>query len=398
MAKNRGICPAQIHEQLGEIKAAGLLRSRRTLNSPQSTRINLDTGTLLNFCSNDYLGLASDPRLISALQEGAQEYGVGSGASPLVCGYSRAHEKLEKAVAGFCGRDRAILFSSGYLANLAIAATFTQGREDRVYLDRLNHASIIDAAMLAKSRWRRYPHADTASLQSSLKGQAKGCKLVFTDGVFSMDGDRAPLEELARLSKEFAALLVVDDAHGFGVSGKQGGGSLEELALDQQCVPLLVATFGKAIGAGGAFIAGREDLIELLVQKARTYIYSTALSPALATAALAGLDICAEESWRRERLLQLVQHFREAAARAGLPLASHLSPIQPLVLGDDYLAVAMSQALEEEGMLVSAIRPPTVPRGTARLRITFSASHSVEDVDRLVSALQHCWARRERLL
>lgn len=387
-----GLSPGQVQQQLAELKVAGLYRDRLALNTPQSGQIEISGRPLLNFCSNDYLGLANDMRMVQALQDAAEAHGVGSGASPLVCGRNQVHDQLERAVSTLCKRDRAIIFSSGYLANLSLGAVLASSKADSIYQDKLNHASIIDAARLSPAKLQRYPHKNTAVLEKKILSAGGGRKLVITDAVFSMDGDVAPLESLADVAKKAGACLVVDDAHGFGVFGDKGAGTLEEHGLGQQDVPLLVATFGKAIGCAGAFVAGREDLIELLVQKARTYIYSTALAPAMAAVALKGLELSSEEAWRREKLLQLVQYFREGLAALGLPDTGSFSPIQPIIAGDAKKAVALSQALNEQGILVTAIRPPTVPANTARLRVTLSASHSHADVDSLLESMGRCWA------
>ncbi len=379
-----------IEDRLNEIKHKGLFRRRLSISSAQSTRVDLEGKELLNFCSNDYLGLANDLRIVTAFQEAAGKYGVGSGASPLVCGRSTAHSVLEEEVARITGRDRAILFSSGYLANLAIISTLAPGRADMIFQDKLNHASLIDAAALSHAKLKRYPHRDLKALTRSLDGNIMKRKLILTDAVFSMDGDFAPLADLATISKEHNASLIVDDAHGFGVYGENGGGTLERAGLGQAEVPLMMATFGKAAGCGGAFVAGSEALIELMVQKARPYIYSTAMVPALAVAATESLRLITEEPWRRQHLQVLIERFRRQSRQAGLVLQDSVSPIQPLVVGSAKRAVDISEALLEAGILLTAIRPPTVPINTARLRITLSAGHSEEDVDILINALLVC--------
>lgn len=373
--------------ELARLREAGLYRSRRTLGGPQQVRPLVDGRRLLAFCSNDYLGLANHPDLIDALADGARRYGVGSGAAHLVSGHSEAHEMLEAALAAFTGRPRALLFSTGYMANLGVLSALA-GPGDRILADRLNHASLVDGARLSGAQLRRYPHRDMARLRA-LAGRG-GAGLIVTDGVFSMDGDLAPLPELVDLAATADALLVVDDAHGLGVLGPAGEGTRAHFGLSPEAVPVLIGTLGKAVGTSGAFVAGDADWIELLIQRARPYIYTTALPPALAWATLTALDLVRREHWRRERLAALIARFRAGAQALGLPLADSLTPIQPILAGDAATALAWSQALEAEGILVTAIRPPTVPVGSARLRVTFSAGHTDEDVDRLLVALGRC--------
>ena len=340
------------------------------------------------FCSNDYLGLASHPRLVESFQQAAREYGVGSGASHLVCGHSRPHHQLEEALAELTGRPRALLFSSGFAANTGTLTTLLQ-KGDNVFQDRLNHASLLDGGLHSGARFRRFVHNDVADLARKMDG-VEGPKLVVVDGVFSMDGDTAPLPELASLCREQKAWLMVDDAHGIGVMGAGGAGSVSAAGLDSQDVPVLMATLGKALGTGGAFVAGSDTLIEALIQQARNYIYTTAISPAVAAATLTSLQLLEEESWRREHLMTLIQRFRQGAQQLGLPLMASNSAIQPLLVGDASQAMGMSEALREKGLLIGAIRPPTVPAGTSRLRITLSASHTEAQVDRLLEELGHC--------
>ena len=381
--------------ELGRVKQAGLFRERLALTSAQAPRIRVQSTELTNFCSNDYLSLANDPRLVSSLQRSAAEYGIGSGASPLVCGRSLAHEELEKSLAELTGRDKALLFSSGYLANLAIVSTFAQSRHTSIFEDKLNHASMLDGALLSRGKLQRYPHADSAALERLLQESTQKKKLVLTDSVFSMDGDMAPLRAIASLASKYEALLAVDDAHGFGVYGAGGAGSLTELGLDQESVPLMMATLGKAAGCSGAFVAGRADLVEFLVQKARPYIYSTAMPSALAATALESLKLLADEGPRR-RLQELIAYFREQAGLKGVPLLASSSPIQPLMIGDPQQAVDLSQGLREQGFLVMAIRPPTVPQGTSRLRITLCAGHSKKDIDALLNSLSELLSARDK--
>lgn len=376
---------------LAERRASGLYRERLTLDSAQGPRVRLAGRELLNFCSNDYLGLAADPRVVESLQRAAARYGVGSGASHLVCGHSAPHRELEEALADFTGRPRALLFGSGYAANTGtLSALLEPG--DTVLQDRLNHASLLDGGLHSGARLQRFAHNDLEALERRL-ARSRGATLVVVDGIFSMDGDAAPLAELARLTRERDAWLMVDDAHGFGVLGASGAGSTEAAGLGPEDVPVLMATLGKALGTAGAFVAGGEDLVEALVQRARNYVYSTAMPPAVAAAGLTALSLVRDEHWRREHLDDLVRYFRAGAAGLGLPLAAVSGPIQPLVVGEAEAAVALSAALRERGLLVSAIRPPTVPAGTARLRVTLTAAHDRAQVDSLLEALGECWSR-----
>jgi 8-amino-7-oxononanoate synthase len=363
-------------------------RNRRTVEARRlaTTRVTVDGRECLAFCSNDYLGLAQHPAIVDAVVEGARRWGVSSGASHLVSGHTSAHRDLEDRLAEFVGRPRALLFSTGYMANLAVGAALL-GRSDRVFEDRLNHASLLDAGLTSGARFARFPHGDVHALQRRLAVPARGRTLVVTDGVFSMDGDVAPLRELAAVCRRADAVLVVDDAHGFGVNGPAGRGSVADAELSGDDVPVLMATLGKAIGTFGAFVAGGEELVETLIQRGRTYIYTTALPPALAAATIAALTIVRDEDWRRERLRAHVARFRVAARELGYSLTDSSSPIQPVLLGDEQTALALSSALQAAGIWVPAIRPPTVPRGGSRLRVTFSAAHEPADVDRLIDAL-----------
>lgn len=373
--------------QLQRFRDQHLYRYRRLLASPQGVQIRCEQGEYLNFCSNDYLGLANDPRLIRAFQEAAQRYGVGSGAAHLISGHSVEHHALEEELADFTGRPRALLFSTGYMANMGVIAALL-GRGDTVYQDRLNHASLLDGGLLSGARLRRYPHAESQTLAEWLMARGEGEALIATDGVFSMDGDLAPLPALARLAREHDAWLMVDDAHGFGALGREGRGSLEHFGLGLAEVPIVVGTLGKAFGTAGAFVAGSEDLIEFLIQKARTFVYTTAAPPALAAATRVSLRIVREEEWRRDKLRALVQRFRKGAQELGLTLMDSPTPIQPLLVGETERALRLSESLGRAGFWVSAIRPPTVPAGSSRLRVTFSATHTEQQVDSLLAALE----------
>ncbi|MDD5272786.1 MAG: 8-amino-7-oxononanoate synthase, partial [Methylovulum sp.] len=359
--------------------------SRRVIDSPQGIHLQVDGKPVINFCSNDYLGLANHPAVVQAFKAAADTYGVGSGAAHLICGHSKAHHALEEELAAFTGRERALLFSTGYIANSGDINALV-GRGDTVLEDRLNHASLLDGGLSSGAKFKRYAHADTGHLDTLL-AQATGNKLIVTDGVFSMDGDWAPLPELARTATEHGAWLMVDDAHGLGVIGQHGGGLLDYYGLDQAAVPVLMGTLGKGFGTFGAFVAGSELLIETLIQTARTYIYTTALPPAVAAATRASLHIVMTETWRRGKLAALITRFRVGAGQLGLQLLPSPSAIQPIMIGDSQQAVDVSKALLAAGFLVSAIRPPTVAQGTARLRVTLSALHDEAMVDGLLDAL-----------
>lgn len=378
--------PIDFERPLTDLRERGLYRRRRLLSGAQGIEVHGDGKPLLNFCSNDYLGLANDPEVRRALVAGAERYGVGAGASHLVCGHTAAHQQLEEELADFTCRARALLFSTGYMANLGTISALA-GRGDWVLEDRLNHASLLDGGRLSGARLKRYPHADVAGLRGLLSSCGEQGKWVVSDGVFSMDGDVAPVRELAEAAYDAGAGLMIDDAHGLGVLGPHGGGTLEHLSLSELEVPILVGTLGKAFGTFGAFVAGRRDLIEFLIQKARTFIYTTAMPPAIAEATRSALRLAREQSWRRERLRALVERFRAGAGQLGLSLTDSSTPIQGVLLGSNERAVNASDALFERGLWVTAIRPPTVPPGTARLRITFSALHDEHHVDRLLAAL-----------
>ncbi|UDL06570.1 8-amino-7-oxononanoate synthase [Marinobacter sp. CA1] len=367
---------------------AGLNRTRRLVRGPQQPSLTADDTSLLAFCSNDYLGLASHPEVCAALTTAVSDAGVGGAASHLICGHHDYHHQLEQRLADLTGRSAALFFSTGYMANLGVISALV-GRGDTVFSDRLNHASIIDGCLLSRARIQRYPHNDMDHLADRLAATS-GHKLVVTDGVFSMDGDMAPLRELAALCREHDALLLVDDAHGLGVLGERGAGSLEHLGLSEQEVPLLIGTLGKAVGTSGAFVAGSQLLIDYLVQKARTYIYTTAMPPAVAKATCAALDLVEQGLARRRHLVHLIRRFREETQALGYQLMPSATPIQPIMVGDNWTALELSRQLEDRGLLVTAIRPPTVPEGQARLRVTLSAAHTDADLDRLLTALADC--------
>jgi 8-amino-7-oxononanoate synthase len=366
----------------------GLLRRSRVLEETSGTRVVTNGRELLNFCSNDYLGLARHPKIVAAFKHAADEYGVGATAAHLVCGHQREHEVLEEELADWTRRDRALLFSSGWLANLGAMQALLDDKTVCVQ-DKLNHASLLDAAKLAGCTLKRYQHGDPESAARQLASAPDVPMLLATDGVFSMDGDVAPLRELASLCEREGASLMIDDAHGLGVVGENGAGSVIEAALTQADVPVLMATFGKALGCVGAFVAGSKDLIDGLTQFARTFVYTTAMPPALAAATRTALRLARNENWRREKLQKLIRRFRAGAQQLGLPLADSCTPIQPVVLDDSLRALRAAALLEQHGILVIAIRPPTVPKDTARLRVTFSAAHEEADVDTLLDALSN---------
>ncbi|HEX8586416.1 8-amino-7-oxononanoate synthase [Pseudomonas sp.] len=378
-----------LNARLAARRAEHLYRQRPLLQSPQGPEVVVDGKPLLAFCNNDYMGLANHPEVIGAWQAGAERWGVGGGASHLVIGHSTPHHALEEALAAFTGRPRALLFSNGYMANLG-TVTALVGQGDTVLEDRLNHASLLDAGLLSGARFSRYLHNDCASLASRLD-KAVGDTLVVTDGVFSMDGDVADLPALANAAKAKNAWLMVDDAHGFGPLGANGAGLVEHFGLGIDDVPVLIGTLGKSFGTAGAFVAGSKELIETLIQFARPYIYTTSQPPALACATLKSLELLRTEHWRREHLGALIKQFRVGAKALGLELMDSFTPIQPILIGDSDRALRFSQLLRERGVMVTAIRPPTVPAGSARLRVTLSAAHTEAHVQLLLQALEQCY-------
>ena len=369
-----------------ERTAADLARRLRTVTAATGLRIRLDGRDLLSFASNDYLGLAQDPRLIAALQSTANDFGVGATAAHLLGGHRRPHQQLEASLAEWLGYPRALLFSTGMMANIGVLSCLLQ-RGDVCVQDRLNHASLIDGARLAGAELLRYPHADLAAARRQLQARPQAAALLASDAVFSMDGDRAALGELAALCQREPATLLVDDAHGLGVLGEQGRGSVAAQGLSATEVPVLMVTLGKALGTFGAAVLGSTALIEGLIQFSRPYIYTTALPPALAAATLQSISIVRAETWRRDHLAVLIERFRSRAQAIGLRLMASATPIQPILIGDSGRAMAWSQQLEAAGFYVPAIRPPTVPDNAARLRVTLSASHSLAEVDALIEAL-----------
>ena len=376
---------AELQNELNERAAQGLLRQRRTLNSPQSPHVVVDDKSYLSFCSNDYLGLANHPQLIAALQQGAQQWGVGAGAAHLVSGHFEPHHRLEQELAAFVGKPAALLFSTGYMANLG-AVQALAGKGDTVFADRLNHASLNDAMLLSRAEVKRYRHNDMTQLAALLEQTKTGRKLIITDAVFSMDGDLAPLPELLALCEQYDAWLLVDDAHGFGVLGEQGRGSLAHCGIASERI-IYMATLGKAAGVFGAFVAAERVVIDTLVNHARSYVYTTATPPALASAVLESLQLIGQGDALREHLRKLIVQLRSGLADLPWELMPSDTAIQPLLIGGNQAALALSEGLRERGIRVAAIRPPTVPQGTARLRITLSAAHSESDVAQLIGAL-----------
>ncbi len=378
----------QLAAELADIAAAGLTRRRRVLDSPAGRIARVDGQEVLNFASNDYLGLAGNAEIAQALADGALRWGAGSGASHLVSGHLTPHDQLENEIAAFTGFERALTFSTGYLANLAVTPTLA-GRGDAVFADKLNHASLIDAMQLAKANGaevQRYPHNDVAALERQLAASNAARKVIVTDAVFSMDGDLAPLPLIFELAERHDAWLVIDDAHGFGVLGRHGEGSLAHFNLPASPRILLMGTLGKAAGVGGAFVAGSATAIEYLLNKGRSYIFTTAAPPAIACALSKSLQIIRNGDALRTNLMARIAQLREGLA--GKPLLPSATAIQPYIVGDNEAAVTLSKALWERGLWVPAIRPPTVPKGTARLRISVSAAHTAGDIDHLLSALK----------
>jgi 8-amino-7-oxononanoate synthase len=370
--------------------AQGLTRRRRLLQSPQTAHVQVDGAQVLSFCSNDYLGLAAHPALIQAMQAATASAGVGSGASHLITGHHQYHQQAEQALAQFVGLPAAVLFGNGYMANLGVVTALV-GRDDAIFADKLNHASLNDAAVLSRATLHRFAHNDTEMLEKQLGASSAKRKLVIVDAVYSMDGDVAPIPQLLALCERYDALLLLDDAHGFGVLGEQGRGVLSHFALRSPRI-IYMATLGKAAGVSGAFVAAEPVIVDYLVQNARTYIYTTASPPALAATLLTSIQVMVDEGWRRQHLQQLIAQLKQSLQLKHWHLMPSDSAIQPLVIGENQQALAVSEYLRAQGILVPAIRPPTVPKGTARLRISLSAAHSADDVTRLVQALQQAEA------
>jgi len=386
MRHGRGFSDLESH--LDDLRRRDMYRVRRNLEGPQGREVVVDGRPLLNFCSNDYLGLAGDPRIAAAFKRGIDRWGAGAGASHLICGHTTAHEELEEALAEFAGRPRALLFGSGYAANVGVInALLSVG--DFVFEDRLNHASLLDGGWISRATFCWFEHRDSADLDGKLAavGHEPTRKLIVSDGTFSMDGDPCRLDELVALAKRHGSWTMIDDAHGMGVHGANGVGLVDPERYSTADVPVLVGTLGKAFGTAGAFVAGEEPLIESLIQRSRNYIFTTAMPSAVAVATLASLAVAQSEPERRDHLAALIARFRSGTRELGLKLMPSTSPIQPVVVGDPVRALALSRVLEERGFLIGAIRPPTVPEGTSRLRVTLTAAHEVSDVDRLLESL-----------
>ena len=378
---------------LARLDEAGLRRRRRIVTTSCRPELQLAdrAAPVVAFCSNDYLGLAAEPTLASAAAGAAARWGVGAGASHLVSGHYAAHEALEARLAAFVGMDDALCFSTGYMANIGVMPALV-GRGDAIFADRVNHASLVDGALLSRAELIRYPHCDLAALEARLAASEAPRKLIVTDSVFSMDGDLAPLPELLALAEAHRAWLLVDDAHGFGVLGPQGRGSLAHFGLGSPRL-ILMGTLGKAAGVAGAFVAGSRDVIEWLINTSRSYIFTTGAPPLLAETLLTALELIEHGDARRAHLAALIARFKAGLRLSRWQLLASDTPIQPVVIGDNHETLAVSRALDAEGLWVPAIRPPTVPKGAARLRITLSAAHSVEQVDRLVAALNRLEAQ-----
>ena len=379
--------PKRLAAFVQQRKQQMLYRSRRMLETPQGAEVIVDGRPLINFSSNDYLGLANHPKVVAAFKKGVDDFGVGSGASHLVVGHSRAHHALEEQLADFVGCERALLYSSGYMANVGAINALTE-RGDVILQDKLNHASLLDGGLLSGADMKRYSHCDMAALERRLQEKVDGQVLVVSDAVFSMDGDIAPVAELAGLCSQHQAMLMIDDAHGFGVLGESGRGTWQHFSLSSDQVPIYMATLGKAVGVSGAFIAGEAELVEFLIQSSRNYIYTTAMPPATAVATSTALLMLEQEQWRREHLNKLIAQFKSELGEWASYLMPSKTAIQPLMIGDASQALIISDALLQRGFLVSAIRPPTVPSNTARLRITLTAAHTEQHISQLTSALQ----------
>lgn len=375
----------KLQSRLRQRQTQDMMRRRLTLGSAQDTEVKLGDKTFINFSSNDYLGLANHPKLIESMRQASKRYGAGSGASHLVVGHSAEHHQLEEELAEFLGTERALLFSSGFMANYGVLTSLFD-RKDLLIQDKLNHASLIDGGRASDAKMLRYAHNDLESLQRQLKHDVE-TKVIVTDGVFSMDGDLAPLEPITRLAQETKSQLMVDDAHGFGVLGESGRGTLEHFCLKQSDAAIYMATLGKAVGGYGAFVAGDEVLIESLIQFARSYIYTTAIPPAVAAVNRTGLKLIQTEPERRYTLQENIDYFKQLADEKDLPLMPSDTAIQPVVLGSNQTAVRVSKSLHERGLLVVAIRPPTVPENSARLRVTLTANHTKVHVEELIDAI-----------
>lgn len=375
-----------LQEKLDQRKDNGLLRQRRLLDSPQAEHIVANEQTFLSFCSNDYLGLANHPALISAMQKAAGEAGVGSGASNLITGHHRYHDDLERQLAQFVGLPAALLFSTGYMANIGVLGALV-GRHDAIFADKLNHACLNDGSYYSQAAFHRFPHNDVQALEALLKESTAKVKMIAVDAVFSMDGDIAPIPAYLALCEQYDAYLYIDDAHGFGVLGRHGAGSLSHFNLKSPRI-LMMATLGKAAGVAGAFVAGEQVVIDYLIQTAKSYVYSTPAPPALSAALSASVNIIEQGDDLRAHLHSLIAYFKQHLTLKKWRLLPSDTTIQPLVVGDNFQVLQLSEQLQQQGILVPAIRPPTVPVNTARLRISISAAHQIADIQQLISAIQ----------
>jgi len=378
--------PFDLSSDLNQRKQQNLFRQNQIALSPQGPLMSFAGREYLTFCSNDYLGMANHPEVVAAFKQAADEFGVGSGAAHLVNGHSRYHQELEELIAQWTGRESALLFSTGYMANIG-AVNALLNKDDAVFEDKWNHASLLDAGLLSGARFQRYLHNDVANLETRLARSEARRKLIVTDGVFSMDGDKAPLAEISKLADQYDAWTMVDDAHGIAVLGESGAGICEELNLSQQDIPVLMGTLGKGVGTAGAFVAGSKELIEYLTNFARPYIYTTAMPAAIAAATIKSIQIIQSAHEKRTHLNDLIKQFRHGAQQLGLDLMHSDTAIQPVLVGEAHTALAMSESLKQQGIMVTAIRPPTVPQGTARLRVTLSAAHTPAQVTQLLDAL-----------
>ena len=383
----------KLNQRLQNLQQQQLYRSRCVVESAQDVTLNIQGQSLTNFCSNDYLGLANHPEVKQAFKNAVDEYGVGSGASQLVTGHQKAHHALEEELAEFIGREHVLLFSTGYMANLGVVSALSE-RKDEIFEDKLNHASLIDAALLSRAALTRYPHKNIEELEKQLIKSNAENKIIISDGVFSMDGDKADLRSLINTAHKHNAILMIDDAHGIGVLGNKGQGIIGEFdgAIPELDLPIFVGTLGKAFGTFGAFVAGSHELIETFINFSRSYIYTTAMPAAVAEATRASLRLIQQGDERRECLQKRIKQFREGCSELGIyitpePEYGSASPIQPIIVGEAEKALRLSQSLQQQGLLISAIRPPTVPQNTSRLRVTFSANHTAEHVEKLLFAL-----------
>jgi len=369
---------------LDQLREDNLYRTRKLNSTAQNVEPIINGQKVLSFCSNDYLGLANHPKVIARFVNAANESGVGTGASHLITGHHESHNALEEELAEFIGCEQVLLFSTGYMANLGVVSSLAT-RNSSIFADKLNHASLNDAALLSRAKLSRYAHQDMVQLEKNIATDNSVSKIILTDGVFSMDGTAAPVKTLQSIAKQHDAILIIDDAHGIGVLGKHGKGSTENLLSNDD---ILIGTLGKAFGTFGAFVAAKKETIEWIIQKAHSYIYTTALPVAIAEATRTSLQLINSEAWRRKHLQELIQHFQDRCNQTGIKVSASSTPIQPIILGSSETALHVSKKLLESGILVPAIRPPTVPNNTARLRISFSANHTKEQIDRLLVALE----------